>query len=238
MGNQNYEIIQAQEERIAELETSGSTDAQSVAIRVKPENDCQFIEYQKQAEEILKYAKAAVVTNDAEMKASTNDLSIIRMLKKGIEEHRQVYVRPINEHVKTINQTYKLLTDPIEQADKITGDKILAYRAEVERKRREAEAINQAKLDLARREAELSGTGEITVDITPVIVPEAPPNHVRAEAGTLGMTKNWKFEVTDFALLPNEYKLPDLVKIGKVVRAGVNIPGVKSWQEDGIRITR
>ncbi len=207
-------------------------------IRIAPQTDVQFTAYLGQAQAILKYAKSRAVTSDPDVKDATNDLSIIRQLKKGIEEHRQLYVRPINEHVKEINQTYKLLTDPIEQADKITGDKILAYRAEVDRKRREAEAINQAKIDLARREAELSGTGEITVDITPVIVPEAPPNHVRAEAGTLGMTKNWKFEVVDFILLPNEYKLSDLVKIGRVIRAGVGIAGVRAWQEDGLRITR
>jgi leucyl aminopeptidase len=170
------------------------------------------------------------------MGASTNDLGVISLLKKGIEEKRQEYVRPINEHVKAVNAAFKTLTDPIEQADKITREKITAYRAEVDRKRREAEAINQAKEELARREAALNH-GEFTVDTTPVPVPEMQPKTVHAEAATLGTSKVWKYEVTDFKLLPDDYKLADLVKIGKVIRAGVNIPGVKSWQEDSIRIS-
>jgi hypothetical protein len=56
--------------------------------------------------------------------------------------------------------------------------------------------------------------------------------------GTMGTAKVWKFEIADFTLLPDEYKVPDLIKISKVVRAGVNIPGVKSWQEESLRITR
>ena len=228
MSNQNYEIIQAQEEHIAELETA--------LIKVSPQTDLQFIEYQKQAQEILAHAKADVVSTPAEEKAATNDLSIISMLKKGIEEKRQEYVRPINEHVKAVNTAFKLLTDPIEQADKLLRDTIGKYRAEQERRRREAEEINRQKEELARREAALN-QGEITVDLTPVPVPEAPVAHVRAEAGTLGTAKVWKFEVADFVQLPDEYKVPDLIKIGKVVRAGVNIPGVKAWQEDSIRIS-
>ncbi len=206
-------------------------------VKMHPELDFQFIAYQKEAERILDYAKSHRVDSDIEIRTATNDLGIISGLKKGIEERRQLYVRPINEHIKAVNSAFKLLTDPIEQADKITRDKILTYRAEVERKRREAEAINQAKIDLARREAEFSGTGEITVDTTPVIIPAAPPARIQADTANAGTAKVWKFEVSDENLLPKEFMLPDLVKIGKVVRAGVNIPGVKAWQEDSIRIT-
>lgn len=238
MGDKNFEIIQAQEERIFELETRNATEAQTVAIRVKPETDFQFIEYQKQAQEILKFARSAVVTNDAEMKASTNDLAIISGLKKGIEEKRQEYVKPINEHVKAVNDAFKKLTDPILEADKITRDKILAYRAEVERKRQEAEEINRKKEELARLEAQHSGTGEFTADLTPVIVPASAPEHVRTDMGTSGTVKTRKARVIDFKLLPDEYKLPNEKLLATAARTGVAaIPGVEFYVEESLRVT-
>ena len=62
------------------------------------------------------------------------------------------------------------------------------------------------------------------------------PTHVYADNGTLGTSKVWKFEVEDLTKIPLEYLMPDMVKIGKVVRAGVKIPGVKSWQESSLRV--
>jgi len=228
----------------AEAEADAARDAmmevqETSLVKIHPERDLQCIAYQKQAREILQYAEVRIVGNDIEVKDATNDLSIIRALKKGVEEKRQEWVKPLNGHVKAVNAAFKMLFDPLDQADKLTGDKILKYRAEVEMKRREAEAINQAKLDLARREAELSGTGEITVDITPVIVPEAQPDHIRAEMGTAGMVKNRKWEMINFADVPDDLKMLDSVKIGRLVRAGIgSIAGIRIYEEDSIRITR
>ena len=207
-------------------------------VKTHPEQDLQFIEYQKQAREILKYAESRIVGNDLEVKDATNDLSIISTLKKGIEEKRQEYVKPLNEYVKTINTTFKALSDPIEQADKITRNKILSYRAELEAKRREAEEINRQKEELAKREAALN-QGVITIDTTPIPVPEAAPSHVRAEMGTMGTAKIRKWEVEDLAKVPLDYLMINATKIGKVVRAGIpSIPGIRIWEEDSIRITR
>ena len=86
--------------------------------------------------------------------------------------------------------------------------------------------------------AEMELQGEITeaLDLTPV--QRESPGRYRSDAGLLGTSKKWQFEVEDFALLPDEYKLPDATKIRKVVQAGVSIPGIKAWQEEGLRVTR
>lgn len=207
-----------------------------VALVRIPTTDRAYCALREQAHGLLAFAEARTVTTDLDVKPATEDLSIISKLKKAIEDKRKEYLTPLNDHVKTVNAAFKVLTEPLEKADKITRDKILGYRAEVERKRREAEDINRAKDELARREAALN-QGVITVDTTPVIVPTAPPEHVRTDMGSLGTAKVWRFEVMDFTALPEEYKLPDLVKIGKVIRAGVAIAGVRAWQEESLRVT-
>ena len=61
---------------------------------------------------------------------------------------------------------------------------------------------------------------------------QAPPKTVRTEAGSVTIRSAWKFEVVDMAALPDEYKIADAVKLGKVVRAGVReIPGVRIYEE-------
>jgi hypothetical protein len=64
---------------------------------------------------------------------------------------------------------------------------------------------------------------------------EAPAKTVHTAAGKVTMRSVWKAEVIDFNLLPDEYKVADEVKIGKVVRAGVRqIPGVRIYEEKSI----
>ena len=145
-----------------------------------------------------------------------------------MEERRKEYLKPFQDHVKETNDAYRMLMEPVDQADKITRDKMTAFINEQTRRRKEAEAIETEKLALARREAELKG-GEITIDLTPIVKPEMAPEKVTTEMGSAGLRDHWELvEIVDFALLPNEYKIPDTVKLGKVIRAGLhNIPGCK-----------
>jgi len=238
MADQHYEIEQAQQERIEELEAENKmmTSNATALVKIKPDEERAFIAIQSQAVEMLRFAELRVVANNEDIKLATEDLALIADARKAVEDLRKEYTIPLNDYLKAVNNTFKLLSDPLTQADKITRNKVLAYRNEQERKRQEAEAINREKMELARREAALH-EGQITIDLSPVPVPEATPSNVRTETGDMGTAKVWRFEIIDFTLLPAEYKLPDLVKIGKVIRAGVAIPGVNSWQENTLRIT-
>jgi len=49
------------------------------------------------------------------------------------------------------------------------------------------------------------------------------------------MIKKWKVE--DFTLVPERYKEPNSILIGKVIRAGGDIPGIRVWEEPSLRVT-
>ncbi|GAI52734.1 unnamed protein product, partial [marine sediment metagenome] len=145
------------------------------------------------------------------------------------------YTQPLNNHLKAINDVFKTFTDPILYADKLVRSKILAYRAELDRKRQEAEEIERLKREAAEREAALTGQPIIQPEPTPVIA--APPDRYHADNGTLGKVMVRKWELEDFSKVPDEYKTIDAVKIGKVVRAGIpSIPGIRIWQEATLRV--
>ncbi len=205
-------------------------------VKVKPEVDEAVIALQRECAKLLVWAEIRTVATNDDVVAATDDLSGLANLKKAIEGKRKEYTIPLDDHKKVIMDFFKRLTEPLDQADKITRDKILTYRREVDRKRQEVEAIEQAKLELARREEAL--TGEHTVDLTSIEKPEAAPTHVYTETGALGTITTWKFEVIDFPMLPDEYKMVDAVKLGKVVRAGLRtISGVRIYSEESLRIS-
>lgn len=204
-------------------------------ININPREDLAVIELKSHAESLLDYALKRTIVSDADVKTATEDLSLVSTLKKAIEAKRTEYTGPINTHLKAVNEAFKLLTNPLEVADKTTRDKILAYRREQERKAREVEEINRLRMEAARKEMELKG--EVTQPIEFVELVLAPPAHVHTDVGSLGTAKIRKFEVIDFDLLPKEYKMVDATKLGKVIRAGLdNIPGVRIWSEDTLRI--
>lgn len=206
-------------------------------VKINPELDTVFIGYQAQAVDILRFAESRVVGSDAEMKSATEDLSIIARLKKGIEEKRKEYVGPLIAHEKAINAQFKTISEPIDRADRITRDNIQIYRAEVAMRIAEAEAINREKEELARREAALN-EGVITVDTNPVVVPQAAPDKVRTELGSLGTATVRKWELIDIKLVPEDLKVLDVVKINKLVRAGIpSIPGIRIFEEEQLRVT-
>jgi len=213
-----------------------STESVTTAlIHVRPDLDPEALSLYSEGVRLQQYAESRVVQSDEDVKVATDDLSVISKLKKTIEERRKGYTGPLNEHLKAVNDAFKKFTDPLTQADTINRSKVLAYSAEQGRRRQEQERINHLREEAARAEMELNG--ELTEPVNLVEVAEEAPARYRTDVGTLGMSKQWRFEVVDFAALPDEYKTPDLVKIRKVVLAGVVIPGVRSWQVEGLRVT-
>lgn len=213
-------------------------EVESNLVLVKPQTDNQLMAFYNEAVSLRQYAEARVILTNDDLKPANDDLIIIRKVKKAMEEKRKEYLRPFQDHVKETNEAYKALMEPIEQADKITADKMLAFDAEQKRKIREAEAIETEKLALARREAELKG-GEITVDLTPVEKPEAVPDRIKTEMGSSGQRGNWKWEIQDINLVPREYLMINAGMLTPIVKASkgkLSIPGIRIYNEPIIAV--
>lgn len=209
---------------------------ETAIVKIHPQGDGAVTLLYDEAKRLLQYAIARVVNNDEDAKIATNDLAVLAKLKKAIEEKRKEYVGPINEHLKSVNDTFKQFTEPLNEADTVTRQKVLAYRKEQERIRQEQERINQLRLEAAQAEMKLKG--ELTESVDLVEVKPEQPEHYRTDMGMLGKFKVPKFEVVDFSLVPDEYKTLDTVKVGKVIRAGVrSIPGLRIWEEESLRVT-
>ncbi len=206
---------------------------ETTLVKVNPEQDSQVLLFLAESNKLLDYAEARVIARVEDLTLATNDLSIIAKIKKAMEEKRKDYLKPLQDHVKAVNETFKTLMTPIEDADRITRDKIRAFQIEQTRIRQEQEEINRLRLEASQKEAVLHN-GEITEPVNLVEVSASPPKRVSTDMGSIGQRDNWKWELVDFALVPDTYKMINagvLTPIVKASKGKVPIPGIRQYNE-------
>lgn len=216
-------------------ENSITVEWGEAVVQVSPATDEAVVKLTAEISRLLEWAKALVVQDAEGMKSATYDLTLLANLKRALEEKRKEYVSPLNDYVKQINDAFRGPTVLVAEADTITRNKILGFQKEERRKAEAAAEINRLREEAAR--LEMQERGELSEPVGLVEVPAPAPTRVQTEVGGLATKKTWKFEVVDFAVLPDDYKLADLVKIRRVVTAGASIPGVRSWHEEGLQVT-
>ena len=207
------------------------------ALVKKPHDDLEVMSFYNEAVKLQEYAEKLEIITSLDLKPATNDLSIIAKVKKGMEGKRKEYVVPLQNQVKEFNEAFKTLMAPIEEADRITRTKMLAFTREQERIRQEQEEINRKRQEAAESEMKLKGELSESVNLVEV-APEAP-KRVSTEMGTTGQRDNWKWEVTDFALVPDEYKMINpalLTPAAKSYKDTRTIPGIRIYNEPGITV--
>ena len=211
--------------------------AEVYLIKNNPREDLAIMALYDEANKLLEYANNRVIATLDDTKAATNDLSLIAKLKKAMEAKRKDYLLPFQEHVKEVNDTYKLLMAPVEQADEVTRSKVTNFNREQERIKAEQEKINALRMEAATKEAALNN-GEIKESVILVDVIQ-PVKKVMADLASSGMRANWTYEVTDFAALPNEYKLPNtsmLNSLAKSIKDSRTIPGLRIYNDPTLAV--
>uniref|UniRef100_A0A6H1ZR85 Uncharacterized protein n=1 Tax=viral metagenome TaxID=1070528 RepID=A0A6H1ZR85_9ZZZZ len=216
-------------ERMAEESTFLNEPETAIALR--PGEDMEVHDYFEEARKLLEYAEARVIKTIDDAKLATDDLSIISRLKKAMEAKRKEALSPHEAQVKAIRDTYNYLMTPVLEAERITKEKQMAFLREQERIRREQEEINRKRMEAAQAEMKLKG--ELSEDVNLVEVVEAPVK-VMSDFGSSGLVDHWKVEVVDMSLLPDEYKIPDMVMLNSIAKKyhdAKKIAGVRFYNE-------
>lgn len=107
------------------------------------------------ANDFLAQASDYVIDSPEMYEIGNESLGAMRKAEKELEELRTSITGPINQALKATNAVFKPMAEAIAQAKQLLGSKMLAYRNEQERIKREAEAKA-----LAEREAELKAARE------------------------------------------------------------------------------
>ena len=207
---------------------------QRALVRIEPLKDAAVFKLLEEAAKLQQYAEKVVVATVEDVKTVTNDLTIIKELRKQIEEKRKEYLDPVTAHATAIRDAFKLLLTPLEIADKLERDAILAYR----QKERDRIAAEEEARELRRRASMLEAEARGEEAPQEIVVQSAEQRKMyRSDIGTTGSVQTRTWEVEDLSLIPLEYMVPDAQKIGKVIRAGGSIPGIKVKLEESLRVT-
>lgn len=110
-----------------------------MAVELVIQQDQQVQVLSTEATALERQADALQVVDNATLTGATDMLGRIAGLKKAIEARRTALVKPLNDHVKSINAWLKGVAAPVEAADQTVRSKVLAYQQEQERIRRAEE---------------------------------------------------------------------------------------------------
>lgn len=219
--------LQSGEDRKVELTTA--------IINIKPELSENYIKLYSELEKLKNYAENRVINTDNDIVAAAMDLAVITGCKAEMDKLKAKYINPIREHLDAVLEPFKKLAVLLGDAELINKAKVKKYNADVEARAEEIAKVNREAEELARKQAQLN-QGEFTVNTTPIEAP-VPIRKVSTEQGTLSMVAapdTW--EIENQSLIPFEYYMLDTKKIGRVIRAGGVIPGIKKIKQKTVRV--
>ena len=207
---------------------------EETAIALRPGEDIEARGWFDEGVTALQYARDRVIKTSEDNEGASNDLSIISKLKKAMEAKKKTFLDPLKVKVDAIRDTYNYLMEPILEADLITRQKMMAYNAEQQRIRFEQEEINRKRLEAAQAEMRLKGELSESTNLIKLNEEQRP---TVTDLGTTGMTAHRKYEVTDFTLLPDEYKVIDNAQLSAIAKSHHDkkqVPGVRFFNEPSI----
>lgn len=198
---------------------------------------------------------ALVVASEAGKVAATDVLARIQTFQREAESERVRLVRPLNDHVKVVNDAFKRVLAPVVEADRALRDKVLAYNREQQRlaaeKAAEAETLrlqSAARLKEAEKAEAKGETGVAEQLLTGAVASEQgakaaqaeavlPSRHVVTGAGSSTVRKEWTFRVVEPAQVPREYLVLDERRVREAIRSGVRaIAGLEIFQEEKLAV--
>ncbi len=199
---------------------------------------------------IVLEAKGIVIDNQDDYGFAVDKLNKIKDFRKICDSE---YL-PIQQKTKEANQlalkNIKRYSDPLDKAKSLIQQSINAYKAlqddirkaeelklklaaeKKEKSRLEKEMAKELKKEGLTKE-EIKDQVKEEIAHTEIIVPNIKIEDT-TKTDDIKYREYWTFDVIDFALLPDEYKVVDIQKIGGVVRSlkqNTCIPGVNAYSE-------
>lgn len=187
---------------------------------------------------LAEQAERAVVETPEQASKMTDLLGYVKAQLRKADDARKALVKPLNDHVKWINQQFKDATEDLNQADAIGRRKIRDYelerarqaREEAERRRREEE--ERLLAEAQARAAE--GEAEEADKILETEIPDAPKvAPTRGDFGASTTTRKvWKFRVTNLAKVPVQFIRLDEQAVRQAIRDGSReIEGLEIYED-------
>jgi len=211
---------------------------------------------QAQSDAQFALAQIYVIDSQDSLVSAADELNAIQMIKRRLERRQAEITKPINDALTSIRALFKPSITRCDDAKDLLTERIVAYRAQVERARQEAE--RKARAEWTRQQAEMRAeaakaaeAGEIlradelveTAAVMPVPAIDIP----EAKAAGVSVRETWSAEVTDRDALLRavlagtvpgdviQVNQPMLNRSAAAMKAEMNWPGVRVVRTESVR---
>lgn len=196
-----------------------------------------------QRDNLIELAERHQVQNEIDADAANTILTKITAGLREIEKKRKSFTAPLNQSLKQINDTFREIKEPIEQAKRNLSQRLMAWRT-TERERIEAQR-RQAEEEARKRDEKrekLQNYHESVGHDTTVLEPTSVQEPIPFEAkDTTKVRVNYDVKVINKQLVPEEYKMVDLARIRQLMFAAArnesnepifNMPGIEVFTKE------
>lgn len=182
----------------------------------------------KNIEVVEEAALTLSINGEGDMVSATEVLSLINRYRDQIKEEKDEKTAPLKAKLEKIKAQYKEPEDKLEKASNLIRNAMKGYQQKV---------IENSKKKTAELAAAVS---EGTMDIGAAVVEMADKPKVKVEtgAGSVSFVTVKKHEVVSLKDVPIEYHLVNDVMIRKAMLAGIEVPGVRYYEEQSVRNKR
>lgn len=188
------------------------------------ENETSLVPIKSQAEQLSKSLTGLVIKNATDMNIAVERLGEVKSFLKIVEAKKKSVMESINFLLVPI----KSLSDKFKKEEEDLRNKINAYQTT-------QVAKAEVKIDKIQEKVE-SGKMSFYKGVEK-IENLAPAKKIETEKNAVQFIDHKSVEVEDETKIPREYLIVDMVKLRKVVLAGVAVPGAKIVITQSIRNT-
>lgn len=207
--------------------------------------DAQIAILERQIHPLTLEASKLRITDE---KSAGKAADFLRRVKDGLkaaDSSRRELTDPLNAVIRNINARFKKVTSAAAQAEKTGKTKLGEYyrqQEEIARKEQaklEAQQAKQHERDV--KKADKKGWEKPLPPPPPTVA--APEKTIAGKTGTVQIQKRWTFEQTDFAAVPDKYKVlsdklvrDELHNAIRTTQAPPEIAGIRFFQKEVVSV--
>jgi len=174
-----------------------------------------------------------------EIKGMTKDWGALRkQLTTPLDERKREvmdYFKPVEQRLVEAEQTLKkAILDWEAERVRIRDEEIKARTVAAAEAEARAKALLEAEKQAVLEEWDFEEAQAIEIEQASLNVPVVMPSEIKNHSAGISTPVIWKYEIVDFSLLPDEFKLPDSSKLNSIVKKhheNTNVPGVRVYSE-------
>lgn len=174
---------------------------------------------------LIEDIKKLEITDKSSMAIAVEDLSRVNKYLDSVIKYKEKKTKPLNELKKAILAETKPLESILEDLVSQIKGKMTTYQTEQVRIQKEEED------KIASRIGEGKGKLKVETAVKQIDALDTPETSVTSDSGKVMFKTVKRFEVVDMSLLPLEYHVADDFKIRDAMKAGIEVAGVRYYEE-------